>query len=431
MPGLFGALAAPSRKQAATLDTLPGFLIGPESSSGVPITWTSALQVTAMFACARVVSEGLAQCRARLMRPRKGADGADAATDHPLYRLLYLEPFPGQTAFEFWTSLIIHTMLVGNAYVFINRVGKGRIKELILLQPNQVTVNRQNDLTLRYQVTESETGITRDLPASSIWHIRGPSWNGWMGMETIRLAREALGLSIALEESHARLHKDGLQQAGAYSVEGSLTPDQYNQLAAWLKRFSPGGDMAGRAMILDKGAKWLSQTVSSVDLQHLETRRLQVEEVCRAARVMPIMVGLSEKTATYASAEQMFLAHVMHTLAPWAGRLEQSAEVALLTDQEKDQGLELRFDLNQLQRGDFKGRQDGLAIMRDRGVINANTWLAMEGMNPRTDPGGKQYIVAANMAVQDGRPDLTPIKPGAAPANPTADPAANPVTEGQ
>lgn len=428
MKGLFGTLAAPARKQAATLDTLPGFLLGPESSSGVPITWTSALQVTAMFACARVVSEGLAQCRARLMRPRKGKHGSDAATDHPLYRLLWLEPFAGQTAFEFWTTLIIHTMLVGNAFVFINRIGAGRIKELILLQPNQVTVTRQDDLTLRYQVTESETGTTRWLPASSIWHIRGPSWNGWMGMETIRLAREALGLSIALEESHARLHKDGLRQNGAYSVEGNLTNEQYQQLAAWLKRFAPGGDMAGQAMILDKSAKWLAQTVSSVDLQHLETRRLQVEEVCRAARVMPIMVGLSEKTATYASAEQMFLAHVMHTLAPWAGRLEQSAEVSLLTDAEKDQGLEVRFDLDQLQRGDFKGRQDGLAVMRDRGVINANEWRQMVNLNPRDDAGGDQFIVAANMAVQDGRDDLTPIKPAAPKGGPAGDPRSTPTT---
>lgn len=413
MRGLFGALAAPNRKASATLDTFPGFLMGPESTSGEPVNFTTALQVTAMLACARVVSEGLAQCRPKLMRPRKNGAGYDVATDHPLHRLLNLEPFPRQTAFEFWTTLVIHLMLVGNAFIYINKVSSGRIVELVLLEPGHVTVTRLPDLTLVYDVTSQE-GTMRRMPAESIWHIRGPSWNGWMGMETIRVAREALGLSMALEKSHARMHRDGLQQAGFFAVDGTLTPEQHAKLTEWLKRYNAAGDLAGQAMILDSGAKWLNQSISAVDAEHLATRRLQIEEVCRAARVMPIMIGQADKTATYASAEQMFLAHTIHTLAPWAERLEQSAEVSLLTDAEKQQGLTLRFDLERLMRGDFKGRQEGLQIQRRNGVLNANEWRAEEGKNPRTDPGGEQYIVEGNMAIQDGRdlvPSNTPTKP--------------------
>lgn len=409
MRGIFGTLAgAPSRKDALPLDFLPGFLLNTESQTGISVTWSTALQVTTMFACARVVAEGIAQSRMKLLRPKPGGKGNEPATDHPLYQLLWLEPSQGFTAFSLIETICIHLMFVGNAYVFVNRVDNGsRIKELIVIEPGRVRVTRQPDLTYTYDVA-GDDGATRRIPTSSIWHIRGPSWNGWMGMETIKVAREALGLSIALEQSHAKMHKNGARPQGTYSVEGELTPKQHEQLAEWLKKFAAGGSLEGQPLILDRGAKWFDQRMTGVDTEHLATRVFQAQEICRAARVMPIMVGISDKAATYASAEQMFLAHEVHTLAPWAGRIEQSAEVSLLTDAEKAKGYTIRCNLSALRRGDYKARQEGLQIQRRNGVISANEWRALEDMNAREDAGGDQYIVEANMALQDGR-DL-PVK---------------------
>ncbi|NYD91403.1 phage portal protein [Sphingomonas melonis] len=406
MQGLFGRLAAPSRKEAQTLDQLPGFLLDAGSKTGIAINWSTALQVTAMYACCRVVGEGLAAARCRLLRPRSKG-GYDQARDHSLYRLLFLEPSKGLTAFSLWETIAFHVMLVGNAFVFVNRVGEDRIHELLLLDPGKVQVTKRPDQTYSYAVA-GDGGSYRPVPDASIWHIRGPSWNGWMGMEPVRLAREALGLSLALEASHAEIHRDGVKPSGAYSVEGELTGPQYEQLSKWLKRFAAAGDLAGSPLILDKGAKWLSQQMTGVDLQHLETRRYQVEETCRAARVLPIMVGLADKVATYSSSEQMFLAHGMFTMTPWAGRIEQSIEVGLLTEADQREGLVARFNLNASMRGDYKSRQEGLQIQRRNGVINADEWRELEDWNPRDDAGGAQYIVEGNMAVQDGR-DLTPV----------------------
>lgn len=404
MAGLFSSIAAGfERKEARTLDSLPGFMFGPESKAGVSVTWSTALHVSAMLACCKVVGEGIAQTRCKIMRPRAGGIGADPARDHPLFRLLHLSPMKGQTAFNFWETLVFHVMLVGNAYAYINRTG-GRVFELIQLDPSKVRVTRRTDLTLVYEVT-SENGEMRRIAAEDIWHVRGPSWNSWMGMETVRLAREALGLAISLEANHAGQHKNGASPSGVYSVEGPLTPEQHSMLTDWLKKQAAN---PGMPMILDRGAKWFSQQMSGVDSQHLETRRFQIEDICRAVRVMPIMVGQSDKAATYASAEQMFLAHVIHCLAPWATRLEESIEVDLLTEAEQAQGLYAKFNLSALMRGDYKSRQEGLNIQRRAGVISADEWRALEDMNPRDDEGGGQYIVESNMAVQDGR-DLVPM----------------------
>jgi HK97 family phage portal protein len=410
MRGLFGAIAAPSAKAvgdtARTLDNLPGFLIGPESKSGVSITWSTALQVTAMLACAKVVGEGVAQARCRLIKQRQGRVGFDPAVAHPLYRLLYRKPNLWQSAFEFWETIVFHTMIVGNAYVFINRLSDGRIHELLIIQPNHVTVTQLDDYSLVYDVTLPNNRFVR-LNSSQIWHIRGPSWNGWMGMETVRLVREALGLSIALEESHAAIHKNGTQPGGVYSVEGNLTDEQQGLLVKWLTKYAQDG--RGKPLVLDRGAKWFQQQMSGVDAQHIETRRFEIEEICRGVRVIPLMVGQSDKSATYASVEQLLVAHRMHTLGPWGGRLEQSGECQLLTDAELDEGYELRFNMDAHVLSDFKSRQEGFQIQRRNGVINADDWRDAEGRNPRDDPGGQQYIVEANMALQEGGPLPVPV----------------------
>jgi HK97 family phage portal protein len=406
MASFFGRLVgAPTRKEAQTLDQLPGFLMGLESKTGVTVTWSTALQVVAMYACCRVMGEDIAQARCRLLRPLKGG-GSELAVDHPLYRLLWLEPSAGLTAFSLWETIVFHLMLVGNAFVFVNRLASGRIAELIVLEPGKVRVTRLPDRSLRYEVA-GDAGIYQAVDARLIWHIRGPSWNGWMGLEAVKLAREALGLSLSLEASHAEMHRDGIKKSGAYSIDGELTAKQHGELVAWLKRYAAAGDLAGAPLILDRAAKWLDQQMSGVDAQHLETRRYQVEETCRLARVMPIMIGVTDKTATYASVEQMQIMHG-RCLAPLAGRIEQSAEVSLLTDAEKAEGLTARFNLSAAMRADYKSRQEGLQIQRRNGVVNANEWRDLEDMNPRADAGGDQYVIEANMAIQDGR-ELQPI----------------------
>lgn len=414
MRGLFGALA---ERKAATIDWLPDFLFSPAAKSGQSVNVTTALQVTAILACCRVMGEGIAQSPCRLLKPRPNGRGSDVAVEHPLHRKLHRRPNGWQTAFEFWETVVLHLALLKNAYVFISRGAGDRILELIILDPLKVTPKRGADLKLFYDVT-GDDGLIRRFDQTLIWHLRGLSWNGWSGLETIKLAREAIGLSLALEEAHARLHANGVQPSGVYSVEGGLTEPQHAQLTGWLKKHA-SGENRGAPLVLDRAAKWLSQQMTGVDAQHVETRNLQIGEACRAMGVMPIMIGLADKTATYASAEQMFLAHEVHTLAPLAARIEQSAEAALLTEVEADQGYAVKFYLQALRRGDYKGRQEGLQIQRRNGVINANEWRDLEDMNPREDAGGDQYIVEANMALQDGR-DLPPPKAPAEPARAAA-----------
>lgn len=404
--GLVGALLGGwERKEAPALSWLPEFLMNPETKSGITVNYKTALRVSAVLACCMVLGEGVAQVPWNLYQTSKDGKGAEIATDHPLHELISLKPNGWQTSFEFREMLVYQVALVRNAYVYKNRVG-GRIHELIPLEVGRCVPKRLADMSIVYQVTGAD-GRSQTLGQDDIWHLRGATLNGWLGEETVRLAAEAIGLSVALENSHAQLHANGVQPGGVYSVADTLTELQQTQLTKWIKK-QVGAKNRFDPLVLDRGAQWIAGQMTGVDSQHLETRRYQVEEVCRSLRVMPIMVGLSEKTATYASSEQMFLAHVIHTLMPWYQRIEQSAAVNLLTAAERKSGLYTKFRDQALMRGAYKDRQEGLQIQRRNGVINANEWRKLEEMNPRSDAGGEEYIVERNMGAQDGKPPSAP-----------------------
>jgi HK97 family phage portal protein len=155
---------------------------------------------------------------------RRGLTKIEPARDHSLYDLLTVRPNDWTTSFEFRETLVLHAAM-GNAYVFKNVV-RGKIIELILLNPGRVEKFQREDWSIYYKVT-SKSGEVMEFPAETIWHVRGPSWDGYLGLDVMQLAREALGLSIATEETHARLHAKGVRPSGTYSVDGTLNPEQY------------------------------------------------------------------------------------------------------------------------------------------------------------------------------------------------------------
>lgn len=366
-----------------SLDLFREIYGGRSTRTGVTINWQSALEVSTVLACMQVISQGIAQV------PWKLYDGSNSkpATAHPLYRLLYRKPNRWQTSFEFRETIAFHAALTGNAYIFVGRVGSDReIRELVPLEPQFMAVERRSTGALIYKYSPT-TGTTVEFDESVIWHLKGASWNAWQGMDAVKLVREAVGLAVAAESAHAEMHKGGARISGLYSVDGSLSQDKYNFIASWLDKYAMGGERAGKPMILDLGAKFTTTQMTGVDAQHLETRKHQIEEICRGFRVMPIMVGYSDKAATYASAEQMFIAHVVHTLSPWYERIEQSADVNLLSEDDRAAGLYTKFTPNALMRGAARDRAEFYTRMvgsvnATPGIMTRNEIRALEELPP-------------------------------------------------
>lgn len=364
------------RKSSGAEDYIQAYMrllagAGRASKSGNIISIDTALRCATYLACVRVIAQGLAQVPWQIYRK---ADGRRLVqSDHPLYYLLHTQPNPWQSSFEFRETLGVHLTMCGKAYVWLTRV-RGEVVELIALPPTRVECRRLRGGEMSYVYT-AEDGERLTLAQDDIWHIRGMSMDGINGLDGLDLAREGLGLAIATEEEHASRFRNGIQPSGTYSVEGTLTPKQAVDLQLAIKA-QVSGVNAGLPLILDRNAKWLSLAMSGVDAQHLETRRFQVEEICRSVGVLPIMVGHADKTATYASAEQMFQAHVTHTLLPRFVRIEQSADAHLLGRRQVEQGYYTKFTAAALVRGSLKDRAEYYA--KALGSGGSPAWMAQD-----------------------------------------------------
>lgn len=372
------------RKASNSLELFREIYGGKLPKTGRAIKLDDALRCATVLACARVRANGLAQVPLKLLREDEATERKTPAKTHPLYMVLHRRPNPWQTSYELRETIGLHLALTGRAYVFKTIVG-GRIRELIPLEPNRTRAKLGDDgVTLTYEVTGKD-GQVREFASGLIWHIKEMSWSGWEAMDAMDLAREAVGLAIATEESQASMHKNGVRVPGVYSVEGTLSQEQYKQLRKFLQD-NYAGDNAGVPMVLDRAAKWLPLAMTGVDAQHLETRKHQIAEICRAMGVMPIMVFESDKAATYASAEAMFQAHVVHTLAPMWERLEQSIDCNLLTEQDLADGIFAKFIGNAMLRGSMKDRAEYFA--KALGSGGSPAWMtpdevrSLEDLNP-------------------------------------------------
>lgn len=372
-----------ARKRETKYDSLDLFrevFGGRKSAAGRSVNVENALQVATVLGCVRVLADGLSQVPLKLFRESPDGKTRMPAKDHALYDVLHRQPNPWQTSYRYRETLMLHLALCGNAFSFINRV-RGSVVELLPIQPGRMKVKQNADLSFSYE-TQDSAGRWVGIPTEAVWHLRGPSWNSWMGLEIVALARDAIGLTMAIEEQQAGLYRDGVSVPGVLSVDGNLTDDQYKKLRDWLAKEHAGSRNAGTPMILDRAAKWTAMALSSADAQTIEQRRMQIEEVCRPFRIMPIMVGSSDKAATYASAEQMFLAHVVHTLAPWYERIEQDIDVFLLTAKERRDGIYAKFVEEGLLRGAMKDTAEYLNRLTGGGIMTRNEARAKLDMNP-------------------------------------------------
>ncbi|MGZ8164086.1 MAG: phage portal protein [Methylobacter sp.] len=361
------------------------------SNAGINVNWKTVLQYSTAQACIRIIAEDIAQLPFATYRTLPDG-GSEQIASHPTHKLLKTKPNNDQTAFEMREQIGMHLVLTNNAYVWKNII-RGSVAELLVFEPHLVRPIRKNGETT-YELTLND-GLKTTVPKREMWHLRGPSWNGWQGLDGVRLMRETIGLGLALEAHGSRMFKNGATVGGVLSTDANLTPDQAKALReSWESRQS-GGENAYKTAVMWGGMKWSPMATSNDSAQFLETRRFQVEEACRHFKVLPIMVGHADKTTTYASAEQMVLIHLRQTLGPWLTRIEQSANCNLLTDEELAAGYFTKFTRNALLAMTAQVRAEFYSKMYGIGAINPNEIRNLEDLNPYV--GGEKYRVPLNM----------------------------------
>ena len=369
------------------------------SSAGKVVTERSAMQMTAVYSCVRILAEAVAGLPLHLYRYKEDG-GKGKAINTNLYHLLHDEPNPEMSSFVFRETLMTHLLLWGNAYAQIIRNGKGEVIALYPLMPNKMRVDRDESGHIYYEyrkttdeanAKENETVI---LSSFDVLHIPGLGFDGLVGYSPIAMAKNAIGLAIATEEYGAKFFANGAAPSGVLEHPGTIK-DPQRVREAWQSQFGGSGN-SGKVAVLEEGMKYTPISISPEQAQFLETRKFQINEIARIFRIPPHMVGDLEKSS-FSNIEQQSLEFVKYTLDPWVIRWEQSLMRSLLSHEEKKEYF-IKFNLEGLLRGDYESRMNGYSIGRQNGWMSANDIRELENLD-RISPedGGDLYLVNGNM----------------------------------
>ena len=397
--GIFsGLFRSRDKPQNRTTGSAYSFFFG-GSTAGKRVNERSAMQMTAVYSCVRILAEAVAGLPLHLYRYKEDG-GKEKAIEHPLYLLLHDEPNPEMSSFVFRETLMTHLLLWGNAYAQIIRNGKGEVIALYPLMPDRMTVNRDSNGQLYYEYTVSMDdaptvkGSLVRLHPSDVLHIPGLGFDGLVGYSPIAMAKNAIGMAIACEEFGAKFFANGASPSGVLEHPGTIK-DPQRVREAWQSQFG-GSSNAGKVAVLEEGMKYSPIGISPDQAQFLETRKFQIDEIARIFRVPPHMIGDLEKS-TFSNIEQQSLEFVKYTLGPWVSRWEQAMSQALLTPEERTR-YEIHFNVDGLLRGDYESRMNGYAVGRQNGWLSANDIRELENMNRiPEEEGGDLYLINGNM----------------------------------
>ncbi|EPL8094847.1 portal protein [Morganella morganii] len=370
-----------------------------DTYSGRRVSPQLAMQLTAVFSCVRVLAEsvGMLPCSLYEQLDR----GNRRAVRERLNKLLSTKPNNYMTPQEFWELLIACLCLRGNFYAYKVKA-LGEVVELLPLEPSSVTPKLNSKWEPEYQVTFPD-GKRDTLTQDDIWHVRIFTLDGLTGLSPIAYAKQAVGLGLATEEHGSRLFGNGAVTSGVLQTDQYLKDDAYERLKTDFENRHQGLANAHKPMILEMGLKWQQISMTSEDAQFLETRKFQLEEICRIFRVPLHMIQNTDR-ATFNNIENLGIGFINYSLVPYLTRIEQRINVGLVKPS-KQGVFYAKFNTGALLRGDMKSRFDAYATGINWGIYSPNECRELEELNPRD--GGDIWLTPMNMTT---KPESTPEK---------------------
>jgi HK97 family phage portal protein len=398
---------------------------GGTSASGIIVNPQTAMQSAAVYSSINVLAQSIGMLPLNLFTDYNGSKLM--ARNHPLWSILHDQPNDFQTSVEFFEMLVTSLCLRGNAYAYVNRTKSGVVAELIPLHPDMVRVEMSAGFKLSYQITMPDGSFQTFYPGE-ILHVRGLTFNGWLGISPIAYARESIGLALATEKFGSQLFRNGAKMGGILEHPGKVGDIAYNRLKESFDAAS-SGENAHKTAILEEGMKWTPVSMSPDDSQFLETRKYQRSEIAAFFRVPPHMIGDMEH-ATFSNIEQQSLEFVSYTLMPWLVRIEKAIKRDLFTPADR-KNLHVKFNVAGLLRGDAAARAsyyhngilDGWMTRNEARVMESDIGIVLNPLDGLDVPlmplnmtdGADDPDEAADLA-EGGttEPDDTAAKPGTA-----------------
>lgn len=391
------------------------------SSTGKPLSEQAILQLSAVMACVRLLSNTIATLPFGMYR-RLPNGGREATPDHILYELLHNQPNADMTAVDFWQVMVAWMMLRGVGYAEKDIIG-GRLVSLDPLYVPNVTKVTKNGRT-SYRYVDPDTSQQREIPEDRIWKLPAFTLDGKDGISPVCYGARVFGGAIAADEASQALFDNGMSASGFVTTPDKmwLTQEQRDKMRAHLDEFAYSAANSRKSFILEGGMDYKPLSMNPEDAQMLETRSFNVEEICRWFGVPPTLIGHGDKTSNWGTGlEQQNIGFLTYSLTPWLRKIEQSVRKNLLAPEEKRRYFG-EFNVSGLLRGDTAARASYYSTMVNNGLMTRDEVRRLENLPAM---GGNAEVLTVQTALSPlddlgQQPDQTTQSTPADPADEVA-----------
>lgn len=388
---LFGRIKDVFKRARSEIDDFWYHRVSPMVWAGVDVNEETALQMSAVYACIRILSDTIAHLPLKLYQ-RMG-NGREEVSGTKLVDLFKYAPNQEMSAYRFKQLFMGHLTAWGNAYTYISRDLSNRVIELWPLRPDRMQVKRENgQLVYLYR---GNSGQQERLSSSEVWHIPGFGYDGVTGYSVVQLARQGIGLGLAAEEFSSRFFGNGSHMGVIVKTQKRMGPEAALKLQKSLAQGYSGLGKSHKLMVLDEGMDIEKIGIHPEDALLVAQRQFQVQDICRWFRV-PLHLVQDETRSTFNNIAEQGINFARHTITPWAALVEGEMNKYFLTpSQRKSQYWE--FDLNGLMRGDFSSRMQGYVQAVSNGIMTRNEVRQLENLNAMPGKGGDILTVQLAM----------------------------------
>jgi HK97 family phage portal protein len=373
--GLFGLSGGDKRKTG-----IQSALSGSGRTTASQVTFETAMNVSAFWACTRLLTEAVAAMPLVCYEFDSVNNIRKVKTDYDLARLMSYKPNRYQTRTEFFETIMLNLVTHGNAYIAVERSASGKVFSLLPLMSAQVLTKLQADGSIIYEESTANGNI-KVYSDKSIWHIK-LFGNGIIGMSPLDYAKAALGINIALENRMTTLSSNGGKTNGILTIDAKITNEQREKIRANFKELETGDK--DQLFVLEAGMTYQQTSLSPSDMQLIENRRFSVEDIARFMGVPSVLINDTGASTTWGSGiEQIMEGFYKLNLRPYLERIESSLMRALIP--EADWGkIEIEFDFDALLRADAVKRFESHSKSINAGLLTPNEARAKEGLEPKT-----------------------------------------------
>lgn len=365
---------------------------GYSTQAAKPVTWDTAMQVSACWACVRLIAETVACLPIVVYR----VDGARRVADprHPLAVLFANKPNRHQTRIEYFETVLLNLATWGNAYSIIERDASGDVVALTPIMSSQVVPTLLADGSMVYEYHRDD-GVAV-YAEETVWHLK-LFGNGAVGLSPLGYARNSLGIAQASEDRVSATFRNGAKPSGILMVDSALNKDQRELIRANFRSLAEGeGDSL---IVLDKFMKYEQVSMSPQDIELLNSRRFQLEDIARFFGVPSVLINDTSGSTTWGSGVQQIIEGWYKLgLKPYLERIEVSAVQNLMPLNER-RIYEVELDFDSLLRMDAPTRYDGYGKAISSAQMTPNEARALEGRAP-IQGGDQLFIQGAMVPIQ-------------------------------